>query len=115
VDSHGLATDGGLARELHDIAWRVRWANETFAARVLMPVRRNRWQIRYDRCCMSVSDASLRGMEIRLEDELSRLPVECHYWSAGTVLIIDNWRVLHGRGTSQRDDFDRVLERIVIE
>jgi alpha-ketoglutarate-dependent taurine dioxygenase len=36
-------------------------------------------------------------------------------WAKGRVVIIDNWRVLHGRGSAKSPDQDRILLRILIE
>jgi alpha-ketoglutarate-dependent taurine dioxygenase len=41
--------------------------------------------------------------------------VEDIAWTKGRVAIIDNWRVLHGRGGAQTLDQDRILLRILIE
>jgi alpha-ketoglutarate-dependent taurine dioxygenase len=35
-------------------------------------------------------------------------------WSEGKVVVIDNWRLLHGRGSADGDDADRVILRISI-
>jgi hypothetical protein len=114
LDSWKLETISDLVRDLYDVEWFVHWGNERFVTRVLTPLHSSRWQIRYDRCCMTVHEPNLRALETRLENNLARLPVEDHYWSPSVVLIIDNWRMLHGRGMSRHEDFGRILERIVI-
>jgi hypothetical protein len=35
-------------------------------------------------------------------------------WAIGSVLIIDNWRVLHGRGNAAEADIDRRLLRVYV-
>lgn len=40
--------------------------------------------------------------------------IETVDWEAGTVLVMDNWRLLHGRGHADRPDSDRKLLRISI-
>lgn len=35
-------------------------------------------------------------------------------WSEGRAVIIDNWRILHGRGSARTLDRDRILLRILI-
>jgi alpha-ketoglutarate-dependent taurine dioxygenase len=40
--------------------------------------------------------------------------VEEIHWTQGKAVVIDNWRVLHGRGSAQRTDRDRILLRILI-
>jgi alpha-ketoglutarate-dependent taurine dioxygenase len=49
-----------------------------------------------------------------VETELRHAEMHAHQWTPGVALLVDNWRVLHGRGTSPLPDYDRVLERIVI-
>jgi len=37
-------------------------------------------------------------------------------WQPDQILILDNWRVLHARGSADSDDADtRVLERVLVE
>lgn len=40
--------------------------------------------------------------------------VEVQTWRPGLVLVLDNWRMLHGRGPSEAPDSDRELYRISI-
>jgi len=40
--------------------------------------------------------------------------IETIHWEAGTVLVMDNWRLLHGRGHADSSDSDRKLLRISI-
>jgi alpha-ketoglutarate-dependent taurine dioxygenase len=40
--------------------------------------------------------------------------IETVQWKTGTVLVIDNWRMLHGRGHADCPDSDRKLLRISI-
>lgn len=40
--------------------------------------------------------------------------IETVHWDAGTVVVVDNWRVLHGRGHADCPDPDRKLLRISI-
>lgn len=70
--------------------------------------------LRYDPGCIEAIDmrgqAALRLVEQRLAGGLP----EVHHWHRGDILIIDNWRVLHGRGTSEQDT-GRCLARILID
>jgi len=36
-------------------------------------------------------------------------------WSPGRMLLIDNWRMLHGRASAREDDRDRELLRVLVE
>jgi alpha-ketoglutarate-dependent taurine dioxygenase len=40
--------------------------------------------------------------------------IEIIQWEVGTVLVLDNWRVLHGRGHADCPDFDRSLLRVSV-
>jgi hypothetical protein len=41
--------------------------------------------------------------------------IETVNWKTGMVLVVDNWRLLHGRGHADCSDFDRKLFRISIQ
>jgi alpha-ketoglutarate-dependent taurine dioxygenase len=40
--------------------------------------------------------------------------IEEVHWIPGKVTVIDNWRVLHGRGASDFSESDRTLLRVSI-
>lgn len=115
LDSYRLALDPKLTQELLQTPWIVRWGEVSFRSRVLLPSSgaKGLWHVRYDRCCMTPCEEAGEGLSNRLEEALASLEPERHYWEPGTVLIIDNWRVLHGRGQSHDPDFGRALERVV--
>lgn len=76
--------------------------------------RRDRAFVRVDPGCMSPlsSDGELAirafGAE-RHESALYR-----HEWKVGEILVIDNWRVLHGRGDGAGTEPGRVLLRAMV-
>ncbi|WP_366936781.1 TauD/TfdA family dioxygenase [uncultured Thiothrix sp.] len=47
--------------------------------------------------------------EQRLKDYVTSIT-----WSEGDVLILDNWKVLHGRGQGPRVEKDRTLVRVLV-
>jgi alpha-ketoglutarate-dependent taurine dioxygenase len=47
-------------------------------------------------------------------DELRSSTVMPIYWRARDLLVIDNQRMLHARGSGSAPDQDRVLARILI-
>jgi alpha-ketoglutarate-dependent taurine dioxygenase len=116
LDSYRFALDQKLAQELLQTPWSVRWGEVSFRSWVLQSFSsgKGRWRIRYDRCCMIPFDEAHKGLLDRLEHALIALEPETHYWEPGIVLIIDNWRVLHGRGKCTGSDFGRSLERVVV-
>lgn len=73
---------------------------------------RSRSFVRLDPGCMEVicSDGEV-ALSMFEKTRLKTLTEEIH-WTKGRVLILDNWRILHGRGESSMDDSDRVLHRV---
>jgi hypothetical protein len=71
---------------------------------------------RYDPACLEALDdrglSALRLVEARIDGAASE--AEAHHWRQGDILIIDNWRVLHGRGPSDHGS-GRRLARILID
>lgn len=118
-----LCDAAGLPLSLEDkcdlarAVWLVRGGRLPFLSSVfndsLIP---GRIVVRFDRCCMTPANSrsrkSARTMDCALEKSTS-LAVR---WSTrDQVLILDNWRTLHGRGAAPSDsDEQRVLERVAI-
>jgi alpha-ketoglutarate-dependent taurine dioxygenase len=111
-DSYRL--DPALVQRLRETVWTAGWNGVRFETRVLTPADALRWRIRYDLCCMAVTRPQDLELRDRVETELRHAEMHAHQWTPGVALLVDNWRVLHGRGTSPLPDYDRVLERIVI-
>jgi Taurine catabolism dioxygenase TauD, TfdA family len=70
--------------------------------------------LRYDPGCLEALDERGRTALKLLERRLSLGSPESHQWCRGDILIIDNWRILHGRGPSELGS-DRSLARILID
>lgn len=70
--------------------------------------------LRYDPCCLEAIDERGRSALNLLEQRLALGSPEDHQWRRGDILIIDNWRVLHGRGPSKLGS-GRSLARILID
>jgi hypothetical protein len=70
--------------------------------------------VRWDSACMSPS--ALADDALHAWTESLALAEPCSFdWDVNTVLVIDNWRTLHGRtGDTMTSDTKRVLERIVV-
>lgn len=70
--------------------------------------------LRYDPCCLeAMDDRGRRAMQL-IHDRVAASPFEAHHWRQGDILIIDNWRVLHGRSPSDPGS-GRRLARILID
>lgn len=70
--------------------------------------------LRFDTGCMEAIDAAgCRAIEM-VEDRLARCAPVQHHWHPGDILVLDNWRVLHGRGSAE-GCFGRRILRILID
>ena len=70
--------------------------------------------LRYDPGCLEPVDRRGRMALALIEDRIASASAEAHHWRQGDILIIDNWRVLHGRSPSDRGS-GRRLARILID
>lgn len=70
--------------------------------------------MRFDTGCLEALDARGRAAIELVEKRLTRSTPTLHHWIAGGVLVIDNWRVLHGR-TSAEGAVGRRLMRMLID
>ncbi|HEY1661703.1 MAG TPA: TauD/TfdA family dioxygenase [Verrucomicrobiae bacterium] len=70
--------------------------------------------VRFDPGCMTANTAD--GVEALIVFSRHNWPnyIQQVHWEPGYVLIIDNWRLLHGRGHATCLDLDRKLLRISI-
>ncbi|MEQ1716633.1 MAG: TauD/TfdA family dioxygenase [Hyphomicrobium sp.] len=89
----------------------VRTGRRSFYSTILSP---DRAFLRYDPGCLEAIDERSRAALRLVEDRLADASPNTHQWRRGDILIIDNWRVLHGRGPSQQGS-GRQLARILID
>ncbi|MGY4503782.1 hypothetical protein ACVWYH_007739 [Bradyrhizobium sp. GM24.11] len=69
--------------------------------------------LRYDPGCLEAVDQRGKAVLRLIVYRLARGSPKTHEWRRGDILIIDNWRVLHGRGPSEFDS-GRRLARLLI-
>ncbi|AWM78536.1 hypothetical protein HYN04_12700 [Phenylobacterium parvum] len=70
--------------------------------------------LRFDANCMEAIDSYGRAAIQVVQDHIARsLPVQ-HHWRAGELLLLDNWRVLHGRASAE-GSVGRRISRILID
>lgn len=102
-------TTGALAL-LHSAPLLVRSGRRSFYSTIL---DRGRDYCRYDPGCMEPIDQ--RGVEAMatMRAAIEQSPIELHSWRAGDILMIDNWRMLHGRTQSAADQ--RLLLRVSVQ
>lgn len=111
LDTLRLPIDEAQFNLLHSAPFRIKTGRNSFFSTILS---RNRSFVRYDPGCMKpVTSEGDRALDIFSKQ---RWPahLEEMRWSVGKVLLIDNWRVLHGRGNASCPDDDRTLLRISI-
>jgi hypothetical protein len=70
--------------------------------------------LRYDPACLEAVDERGHTALKLVERRLALGSPETHEWCRGDIIIIDNWRVLHGRDPSEPDS-GRRLARILID
>lgn len=86
----------------------VRNGRRSFFASVLGGRRRF---FRWDPGCMLAKDEYARAAQAAIERELGAIDPVRHQWRAGSILVLDNWKVLHGRESCHRDGAQRVIYR----
>ncbi|GHE72055.1 hypothetical protein GCM10019059_34620 [Camelimonas fluminis] len=70
--------------------------------------------LRYDPGCLEAVDQRGRRVLAVIEDRIACASFVSHHWRQGDILIIDNWRVLHGRSPSDRGS-GRRLARVLVD
>jgi L-asparagine oxygenase len=94
--------------------WVVKAGRSPFLCKAIWWKSSSEFGIRYDRECLFPAGPAARSEEKWIHEFIAKsAPVEIQ-WTEGQLLIIDNCRVLHGRGGSKSDDRDRWLKRILI-
>lgn len=111
MDTRRLPLSARQVLLLSSTPLRVRNGRNSFFATVLS---KSRPFVRFDPGCMTATTPD--GAEALAVLDRHNWPnhVEAVNWEVGTVLIIDNWRTLHGRGHATGPDFDRTLLRLSI-
>jgi hypothetical protein len=96
---------------LHSTPLRVMNGKNSFYSTV---ISKSRPFVRLDPGCMTATTPeSMEALGVFSRHNWPNHIEEIH-WSAGAVLVVDNWRVLHGRAKSDIPDPDRLLLRISI-
>lgn len=89
----------------------VRNARQSWFSSVLMS---RRPFVRYDRGCMSPATASGAESARLMEKSIANSSPVRIGWEEGTILIVDNWRVLHGREAADGDSGRMLLRMLVL-
>lgn len=98
---------------LRRATWRVDGVRKPFVVRILDGIRGHEY-VRFDQACMTPMSDKDDSRAI-IAKCIARKPSVRVSWQAYKFLIIDNWRVLHSRGSSLVPDPTRLHWRILLE
>jgi len=98
--------------ELYEAQYKVRRSSGSFIARCLEKTTGGT-RVRADAECMIPLVRSSDPLNEFLMKQVET-GVIWHHWTAGDLLLLDNWRFMHGRGSSTRKDPERKLIRVMI-
>ena len=76
--------------------------------------QRGRPFVRLDSGCMTPQGADGDVAINALNANRQSAAIHRHNWTVGDVMIINNWRVLHGRGNAERTEQGRILLRAMV-
>lgn len=111
LDTRTLSITNWEHSLLHTAPLRVRNGRNSFFSTILS---NSRSFVRFDPGCMTPTTSNSAEALAIFSRRKWTAEVETVDWKAGLVLILDNWRVLHGRGRSDSSDADRKLLRVLV-
>jgi hypothetical protein len=112
LDTKKLPLSARQKSILRSTAFRVENGRQSFFSTIISS---SRSFIRFDPGCMKETSSDCIIAKNILSRERWPNHVRTFHWSSGSVLIIDNWRVLHGRDNSKLLDYNRKLLRICVQ
>jgi alpha-ketoglutarate-dependent taurine dioxygenase len=112
ADSSALDINEEMQQILRDCQYRVLNGRRSFFASVQGPEGSF---FRFDQACMVPIDVRSRIALERVGSAVFDLPTEKVNWVKGQVLVIDNWRILHGRSDPSSSGVGRVLARVMVK
>jgi alpha-ketoglutarate-dependent taurine dioxygenase len=77
-------------------------------------VRNGHFAIRFDEACMTPMTSAAIHLRDQIRRNIQLSPITTVDWSAGMLLVLDNYRMLHARGMASRPDLDRVIRRVLV-
>lgn len=111
LDWHTLGFTSKDLNLLESAPILVQTGRNSFYSTILSP---DRTFLRYDPGCLeAINDRGQEALNL-VRDRISGASPDVHCWAPNDILIIDNWRVLHGREPSEEDS-NRCLARILID
>ena len=112
LDTKRMTLSRSQLSMLHSEPFRVANGRRSFFSTILT---RSRAFIRYDSGCMSALSPTGSVAEEIFSHHRWTEHIEAIHWRAGSALVIDNWRVLHGRSHSDCIDTERKMLRVCIQ
>lgn len=99
-----------------DLACRALWAVGHRRVRLAhLAVRvRGRLLVRYDMDCMRPMTSEASELKALLQHRIETTVETSNIWEPGSLLVIDNHRMVHARGVAPKPDANRLLKRILI-
>src|ERR1017187_3282214 len=111
LDARLLPLNEHQSSLLHSTPLRVTNGRNSFFSSILSKARPF---VRFDPGCMTATTTDGPKAPPDLARHNWSDYIEPVHWKPGTVLVMDNWRMLHGRGHADCPDSDRILLRISI-
>ncbi len=111
MDTRQLPLNEYQSSLIHTTPLRITNGRNSFFSTILSKARPF---VRFDPGCMTATTTDGAKALAVLARQNWPDYIETVEWKAGTVLVIDNWRMLHGRGHADCPDSDRKLLRISI-
>jgi alpha-ketoglutarate-dependent taurine dioxygenase len=110
---HDLKLSYAERQRCESAVFVVRNGRRTFYSTILS---HSRPFIRFDEGCMLPVSPDGRQALQEVSERAAEIKQNCFNWQFGDILVVDNWRVLHGRGVaSSLASLDRCILRVAIQ
>lgn len=102
----------GLAQKVRASVWIIRCRRPFYCSMQFQQL--GEVGFRYDPMIMQPANLSAMSVGCSFSSALAQFPSIPVDWTIAGTVIIDNWRVLHGRGPAPCGEGPRVLERVYV-
>ena len=112
IDTRTLFSTAERSVLIHGV-WRVA-ARRSFLTSVMSPEGSAAFKFRFDRDCMTpLTRSAICADELIVRRVSDAIPTAVD-WTPGKTIVIDNWRILHGRGPGSAEPEHRILSRVMV-
>jgi alpha-ketoglutarate-dependent taurine dioxygenase len=94
--------------------WLVKRRSRAFLCEAVVGTTPEDFRVRYDPACLFPRGPKARAEKELIETFISESRLTTVNWLERQLLIVDNLRMLHGRGESNFNDQDRWLKRVLV-